>query len=93
MRTNMKRHILYDWGITRPEVNVLENMWRQRVHACVFESRRALLGDLVQHTPLPRELWEDIFAKNDCLPRMVSDVNYIGFNSMGRMYKVEVIQL
>ena len=81
--------LIYDRVLSRSEVNVLENMWRQKVRDSVYKSRHILLKRLVAHLPLPEEIWRCIFSMNDTLPCTVTDVRCVGRCAQGELYELD----
>ena len=86
----MSREMLvYHELVSKAEVHVLENMWRQDVRHSVCQSRRPLLMNLVMRLPLPVEIWTGIFSMIDSPPSNILDVRFVGQCPRGKLYEVE----
>ena len=87
-------HVCYDLDISAPEANVLENIWRQSIRRCIAQQKDGVL-EMMNASPrtyLPEELWRYIFSIHDTSPRMVSNLQHIGYSVYGKLYRVEICE-
>lgn len=83
--------LCYDWDISPPEANVLENIWRQSIRRCIAQKKRSIVTILnaSSRTYLPEELWDYILSIHDTSPDMIADLQPIGYSVHGKLYAGE----
>ena len=77
--------ILYVSEIDLPEINAIENIWREKINECIVQNRRQCAACMTKHTNLPVEIWEYIYEFVMISVPLVHDVTRTCYESKSHL--------